>query len=380
MFFHEDYFRNIFNTVCEGILILDENIRVLSANRSFFNAFKVDSEDTIGSILYDLGNGQWNIPQLRVLLEDILPKNTIVENFEIEHMFESIGQKTMLLNALKIEENIKDRPIILLAIEDITERRQLEKGLEATRKQLEITKLAEDEALEYAESIINTVREPMLALDSDLRVVKVSSSFYGFFKVKPEETLGQLIYDLGNKQWDIPKLRELLETILPEKATFDNYEVEHDFLNIGIRILLLNARQIKRAQGKERIILLAIEDITERRRLENQLKESEARYRRIFETATDGIVLLDKRDGSIAYGNQAVENMLGYSENEYTGKSLRDIGLSIDMSDFAKVMRSLEECDIINYVDVSVKTKSEQYISMDIYIVDRTYPLSLCHY
>jgi two-component system cell cycle sensor histidine kinase PleC len=86
--------------------------------------------------------------------------------------------------------------------------------------------------------------------------------------------VGQLIYDLGNKQWDIPKLRELLETILPEKATFDNYEVEHDFADIGRRIMLLNARQIQRASGKERIILLAIEDITERKEIENGLEQA----------------------------------------------------------------------------------------------------------
>ncbi len=127
---------------------------------------------------------------------------------------------------------------------------------------------------EYSESIINTVREPLIVLDQDLRVVTVSRSFYEFFKVKPEETVGQLIYDLGNKQWDIPKLRELLETILPQKTTFDNYEVEHDFATIGRRIMLLNARQIQRVLGKERIILLAIEDITERREIENGLEKT----------------------------------------------------------------------------------------------------------
>ena len=177
-----------------------------------------------------------------------------------------------------------------------------------------------DEAREFAESIINTVREPLIALDQDLRVVTVSRSFYEFFKVKPEETVGQLIYDLGNKQWDIPKLRELLETILPQKTTFDNYEVEHDFATIGRRIMLLNARQIQRGLGKERIILLAIEDITERKRLEDLLTESEERYRRIFETASDGIVLLEKREGHIVHANPATEKMLGYSEEEYIGK------------------------------------------------------------
>ena len=130
------------------------------------------------------------------------------------------------------------------------------------------------QSLEYAESIINTVREPLIALDQDLRVVKVSRSFYDFFKVKPEDTVGRLIYDLGNKQWDIPKLRELLETILPQKATFDNYEVEHDFAGIGRRTMLLNARQIEQVMGKERIILLAIEDVTERKAIETGLEKA----------------------------------------------------------------------------------------------------------
>ena len=122
-----------------------------------------------------------------------------------------------------------------------------------------------DDARAFAESLINTVREPLLALDQDLRIVKASRSFYDFFKVKPEETIGRRIYDLGNGQWDIPKLRELLETILPQKTNIDTYEVEHDFPTIGKRIMLLNGRQIQRALGKERIILLAIEDITLRK-------------------------------------------------------------------------------------------------------------------
>jgi two-component system, cell cycle sensor histidine kinase PleC len=147
-----------------------------------------------------------------------------------------------------------------------------------------IVKISEDEAREYSESIINTIREPLIALDQDLRVVSVSRSFYEVFKVNPKETLGQLIYDLGNKQWDIPKLRELLEKILPQKTTFDNYEVEHDFTTIGKRIMLLNARQIQRVLGKERIILLAIEDITERREIENGLEKA---HKELRELATE---------------------------------------------------------------------------------------------
>ena len=185
-----------------------------------------------------------------------------------------------------------------------------------------------------AESIINTVREPLIALDQDLRVVTVSRSFYEIFKVKPEETVGQLIYDLGNKQWDIPKLRELLETILPQKATFDNYEVEHDFATIGRRIMLLNARQIQRGLGKERIILLAIEDITERREIEDrqlkhgaekQVRSEEQIYilTKAIESTADGVFIIDalKQDFPVIYANQSLRNMTGYVTMETIGNS-----------------------------------------------------------
>jgi len=224
---------------------------------------------------------------------------------------------------------------------------------------------------DYSESIINTVREPLLVLDQDLRVVTASRSFYDFFKVTSGETMGQLIYDLGDKQWDIPKLRELLETILPQKASFDDYEVEHDFATIGRRIMLLNGRQIEREPRKERIILLAIEDITERKRLEDLIAESEQLYKRVFETASDGIVLLEKHEGHIMQANPAAETILGYPEKEYLGKELRDIGISLDTSNFPEIMQSLGRQGILNYDDVPVKTKFGKDIYADIYLVDR---------
>ncbi len=219
----------------------------------------------------------------RIITEETRQPSTLPIKETLEHgTIQGLANHILLIARDGSECNIDDScaPIrnlngqvigTVLVFRDVTKRREIENGLEKTRKELEVIKKTADEARDFAESVINTVREPLISLDQDLRVVSVSRSFYQFFKAKPEETIGQLIYDLGNKQWDIPKLRELLETILPQKAAFDNYEVEHIFSTIGRRIMLLNARQIERLWGKERIILLAIEDITERREIENGL-------------------------------------------------------------------------------------------------------------
>ena len=117
---------------------------------------------------------------------------------------------------------------------------------------------------QYADKVLNAMRAPVITLDKDLRVVSGNYSFYQFFKVKAENIVGFLIYELSNKQWDIPALRELLEDILPQKTSFNNYLIEFDFANIGRRIMLLNAREIEKAEGKQHIILLSMEDVTER--------------------------------------------------------------------------------------------------------------------
>ena len=118
--------------------------------------------------------------------------------------------------------------------------------------------------------IIATVREPLIVLDGDLRIISVNDSFYRTFKVLPPETEGRLIFEVGNRQWDIPRLRILLEKILPSNQHFEDFEVEHDFPEIGRRTMLLNARVLKRGGEAEDLILLAIEDVTERKRQETE--------------------------------------------------------------------------------------------------------------
>jgi two-component sensor histidine kinase len=126
------------------------------------------------------------------------------------------------------------------------------------------------DACALAQSIVDTVREPVLVLDKGLRVIAASRSFYSVFKVSPGDTQGKLLYALGDGQWDIPKLRVLLEKIIPEHGVMEDYEVEHKFPGIGHRTMRLDARQVLYQGGSEETILLGMEDITERLILERE--------------------------------------------------------------------------------------------------------------
>ncbi len=136
-------------------------------------------------------------------------------------------------------------------------------------------------AQEYAQNIVDTVRESILVLDSDLRVVSANRAFYRTFKVTSSETVGLLVYKLGDDQWDIPELKRLLESILPEHESFDDFEVRHRFESLGERVMLLNARTVYPPGNRLKLILLAIEDVTESKTAEETLRAAYEREKRV---------------------------------------------------------------------------------------------------
>lgn len=127
-----------------------------------------------------------------------------------------------------------------------------------------------EEARDYAEAIVETVREPLVVLDEKLRIITANRSFYKIFRVNKVETEKKPIYEVGNGQWDNSRLRHLLENILPQKTFFQDFEIEHDFPDIGKRTFILNARKVVQKNGNNPMILLAIEDITEKKHIEQQ--------------------------------------------------------------------------------------------------------------
>jgi signal transduction histidine kinase/CheY-like chemotaxis protein len=253
--------QDVFDTVREPLLILDTELTVRAANHAFYDAFRVLPEDTEGQFIYDLGNGQWGLPTLRTLLEEIVPRRAVFNDFVLEHEFPHIGQRVMLLNARTLQSDY-----VLLAMEDVTDRRRSQHLLD----QIQI----------YAQDVVDTVREPLLILDSSLLVHSANRAFYQTFGVTADETENQLVYELGNGQWDSPALRTLLEDVVPMSSVFNDFELEHDFPGIGRRVMLLNARKLRQRNHAE-LLVLAMEDVTERRRAEAEV----ARAKDAAETA-----------------------------------------------------------------------------------------------
>jgi PAS domain S-box-containing protein len=211
---------------------------------------------------------------------------------------------------------------------DATERRLQEANekLQAQIAERQRVEQTSEKVQKYTESIGGTIREPLIVLTPDLRVISANHSFYETFHVTSKETEGKFIFDIGNHQWDIPALRELLEEIIPKNTHFNNFEVDHEFPTIGRKRMLLNARRIYRKGKGTDMILLALEDITDQKQSEEALIDSETRYRRLFEAPQDGILILDAETGQISDVNPFLAEMLGYSHDDFLGKKLWEIG------------------------------------------------------
>ena len=171
-----------------------------------------------------------------------------------------------------------------------------------------------DDIQNYAQNIVDTVREPLLILDATLRVRSANRAFYQTFHVSPAETERRLIYELGNGQWDIPDLRTLLEDIVPKSSMFDDFELEHTFPDIGRRVMLLNARKLQAGKHGE-LLVLAMEDVTARRQAEEALVKAGALQSAIFNSANFSSIATDAK-GVIQIFNVGAERMLGYTAAE----------------------------------------------------------------
>jgi PAS domain S-box-containing protein len=245
---------DIVETVPSALLILDPHLNISSANRAFYQTFRTSPEETEGCLIYDLGNRQWDIPALRTLLENVIPHRASVEGFEVEHNFPTIGRRTMLVNARKIFRPGAHDGFILLAIEDVSEER-------AARKE-------SNRNWQLTQSIVDTIRDPLVVLEDDMTIVTASRAFLTIFGITQAEAHGRRVSELGQHQWDVPALRHLLEKVLPENKPIESFEIEDDFPGLGRRVFNLNARKVTQPGNHSHRLLLVFEDITDRKQRE----------------------------------------------------------------------------------------------------------------
>jgi len=353
----EVHYRRLFESSKDGILILDaETGKIVDVNPFLIDLLGYSKNELIKKSIWEIGAFQDIIENKDKFQELQQSEYVRYEDFPLETSDGSKIHVEFVSNVYLVN----DSKVIQCQIRDITARKKTETTLEKTRKELAEIKKSADELNEFTENVIDTLREPLLAIDQDLRVIKASRSFYQFFKVTAGETIGKLIYELGNHQWDIPKLRELLEKIIPEKNSFDNYEVEHNFSTIGKRVMLLNARQVKRAFGKEQVILLVIEDITERKGKEDSLKETQR------ETSGSLNILLDLMHAPIIIWdtsmiikrfNHKFELLSGYDSDEVIGRKLNFLFPKERIAATLELLKNHLEAEHIEVAEIDILTK-----------------------
>jgi two-component system CheB/CheR fusion protein len=239
--------KNLLENIHVGTIFLDQHLVIRRFTRDATQIYRLAASD-VGRALSDIKSeleGEDMLDAAHAVLDNLVP---------IEREVKTLSGNWYLarIQPYRTLENMIDG--VVLTFTNITERTKA---------------IAIQEARLLAEGIVNTVREPLIVLNDSLVVVTASRSFYQNFQVTAEETLGRPICELGNGQWNIPALCELLETVLPHNRDFENYLVEHDFPNIGHRKMLLNARSIIGQTGEPQLILLAMENVSNNPRKSN---------------------------------------------------------------------------------------------------------------
>jgi len=278
-----------------------------------------------------------NVPNLDEILKDVLATLRTHEQ-EVED-FEGRSY-LMRIRPYRTGDNRIDGAVLNLT--DITD---LKRGTDEIRR-----------ARDYASAIVDTVREPLLVLDERLAVRSANRSFYEFFRSSLQQVEGRGVYEIVDRQLDLPPVRELLGRLLGGESHLRDVEIEHDFQPAGFHTLLVNARRLT-ADG---LILIAFDDITERK------QAAEARYRLLFESACDGIVIVDVGSGEVLDINPYAEQIFGYRRQELVGRRLWEIEAAQDTLGLRAAIEQTRDQQTARFSDVNFKTKGGRVILTEV--------------
>ncbi|HKC36881.1 MAG TPA: PAS domain S-box protein, partial [Chitinophagaceae bacterium] len=292
-----------------------------------------NSRDNYFLIIFQPSNGE-----LETKPKKIIPASKEAKNEQIAALEKQLKEARESMRMMS-EEFEATREELQSANEEVLssneELQSINEELETSKEELqstneELTTINEElqnrnvelqESYEYVGSIFETMHEPLLVLNDDLRVKDANKAFYKMFRITPEETEGNYLYNLNHQEWDIPELKKQLKLVQAKNIEFTDFEIRHTFRSIGERVFLLNAQKLFIKDKKNTLILLAVEDITEHRFSEERLRESAERFRLLIENAFDIIAILSK-EGVIVYESESISRILGYSQQERVGKKI----------------------------------------------------------
>lgn len=340
------YAVNILNTLRHAFLVLDKDLRVVSANRSFYEQFQVAADQTEGYLVYELGNGQWNIPRLRELLEEILPQDGhSIGDFEVEHDFPQIGKKFMALNARRVNQPGNHSELILLVIEDITGRKKAEE----VRAMLAAIVESSDDAI-----VGKTLDGTITAWNRGAEII---------FGYTAAEAVGQHISLI------IPDERRSEEDAvlahLRRGESVDHFETVRQAKD-GRRVTIsVSVSPIKDAAGRIIGAAKVARDITGRKQMEQDLRDSEVRYRRLFQAAKDGILILDGHTGRIIDANAFMSALVGLEPQDLLGKELFEIGMYGDESENRAAFRELQRTKYLRHEHLPLQHRNGQRVEVE---------------
>jgi PAS domain S-box-containing protein len=350
----KDHFGLISHAVREQLLVLDTDFRVKAASKSFYTAFKVGSDQTLGIKLADLGNGQWNIPALMTLLRDLPKMDGEFDDLEVKHDFPSLGRRSMLVSARRLSSENAQNGMILLSIRDSTGQKRIEEecGELLTRFRTTLTSIGDAVIVTDPESRItfmNPTAEKLTGWDQNDALQKHLTDVFN------------IVNEQSSRAVESPVVKALRDGAIVGLANH-TVLIARDGTEWPIDD---SAAPILDAAGRITGVVLVFHDITNRRKAEHELEISEIRYRRLFESAHDGILILDAVTAKALEVNRFMVDLLGYTREHFLGKELWEIGVFKDAESNKAAMATLQKIGKIRYEDLPLEHKDGRHIPVE---------------
>jgi two-component system CheB/CheR fusion protein len=330
---------NLLSSLEIPIVMLNSSLRIRRFTPVAEKALSLISTD-VGRPISDL-KPRINVPDLEEMLSAVIRSNEAVER-EVQDR----EGRWYLLRAHPYRTSEVRVEGVVVQLLDIN--------------QLKISINELEEARDYAQAIIATVREPLLILDSSLRIQTSNRAFFDVFGLSSAQVVGQRIDDIDGGQWNVPQIAKLFERLSSsDDSTTVDVEVERKVGGRGLRAFQLYARRVNR-DGDSGLILLAIEDISDRKRI------AEEKYRRLFETAKDGIIIIDGETGRINDLNPYVEALFGYERKDLVGRNFWEAEPLREIGDPQDILARLRRDEVIRLPDLPLKSSGQRRIDVEI--------------